>query len=61
MGSLASNTDNAGNFCVAEEEEEEAGRTPLLMATEAMFCFTPRNPVFTGQEERCFDKDGELE
>lgn len=61
MGSFASNPDNVGSSYVAEEEEEEAGRALSLMATEAMCCFTTRNPVLTGQEKRCFDQGGELQ
>lgn len=55
--SLASNPDNSGSFCVAEEEE--TGRAPSLAATEATCCFTPRRYVLTWQEEGCFDQGGE--
>lgn len=59
MENLASNPDDAGSSCAAEEEEE-VGRAPLGTVTEATCCFTPRHHMLSQQEEGCFDQDGEL-
>lgn len=45
MENSASNPDNAGSSCVAEEEE--VGRAPLRTATEATCCFTPRHHMLS--------------